>query len=587
MTSPGRVLVAPLVFAWLILVLAPFMLAAPTLVGWVPVREQSDLFFVKEDAWVLAAMTALLLFVPFAGALRLGSWSPLSARAAVLALAGLVLALTAGGVGVVFGGYALSRDEEMANFGAEILRHGQLWAAVAPGWREFVAGLEPEFVRFSFGGEFWQPAYLPVNAAMRALAGPAAALVNPALAAGSVLAVAGVARRLWPERPDLALVSAVFVAASSQVLVAAITPYAMTAHMAFNLAWLWLNLRGGKAGHAGALIVGFLATGLHQLVFHPLFAAPFVLQMWLDRRWRLAALYTLTYAAICLFWLELSPFALAWQGGAAGRAAAGVGGLGGQISALIGANHPPTLRSMAENLLRFVSWQGLMVAPLAAIGVAAAFRTPGPLRSMVAGLALTTAALFVLMPYQGYGWGYRYWHGLIGPIALLAALGWRRLTDPLPGGDRAWANSVFAVAAAISALALVPIRLIQAHDLVAPYAAAWRAVGATPTPLVIVDPSGAWYLDDLVRNDPYLTNRPLILRAGGLTRSQIATLCARFPISVLDAAGAARFGVRVLPGWGRDLGLRRWQALGLPPTCGPDRAPVQQIGGPTTQGANR
>ena len=583
MTSPGRALLAPLIFAWLVLVAAPFLLAAPTLVGWVAVREQADLFFVKEDAWVVGAMTVLLLLAPFAG--RLGLRLPLTRRASLWTLAAIVFAVTAGGVNLVFSGFALSRDEEMANFGAEILRHGQLWAAVAPGWRDFTAGLEPEFVRVSFGGEFWQPAYLPVNAAMRALAGPAATLVNPALAAGSVLATFAIGRRLWPERPDLALVSAVFIAVSSQVLAAAMTPYAMTAHMAFNLAWLWLHLRGGRASHAAALLVGFLATGLHQLVFHLMFAAPFVLQLWLDRRWSLAAVYTLAYAAICLFWLELSPLALAWQGGAAGHAAAGVTGLGGQVSALIGAHHAPTWQSMAENLLRFVSWQGLLAAPLAAIGSAAAVRTPGPLRSMVAGLVITTAALFVLMPYQGYGWGYRYWHGLIGPIALLAAFGWRKLTEALPDGEKSAANGVFIVAAAASALVLVPIRLVQAHELVAPYAAASRAIEAAATPLVIVDSTGSWYLNDLVRNDPYLRNRPLVLRAGGLSRVQIATLCARYPVSVLDAAGAAGFGVRALTGQAQVRGLAGWRALGLPPSCGPNQTPVAAIGAP--QGARR
>jgi hypothetical protein len=574
MTSPGRALLAPLAFAWLVLVLAPFLLAAPTLVGWVAVRQQSDLFFVKEDAWVVGAMTLLILLVPFAGRLRLGL--PVSPRLTVWAMAGLVFAVAAVGVSLVFGGYALSRDEEMAGFGAEILRHGQLWAPVSPGWRDFVAGLEPEFVRFSFGGEFWQPGYLPASAALRVLAGPAAALLNPVLAAGSVLLTAAIGRRLWPDRPDLAIVAAMFVALSSQVLAAAMTPYAMTAHMAFNLAWLWLHLRGGRAGHAGALIVGFFATGLHQIAFHPMFAAPFVLQLWLDRRWRLAGLYTLIYAGICVFWLELSPLSLAWQGGAPGQAAGGVAGLGGQVSALIAANHPPTWRSMAENLLRFVSWQGLLVAPLAAIGAAAAIRSPGPLRSMVAAVALTTAVLFVLMPYQGYGWGYRYWHGLIGPIALLAAFGWLRLTT---GVDPVGGRRVFATSAVISALVLVPIRLIQAHNLVAPYAAAWRAVAAAPTQLVIVDPTGAWYLDDLVRNDPYLRNRAVVLRAGSLSRTELQALCARQSISVLDAAGASRFGVRVQPGWTRDRGMARWQAMGLPMVCGPKGTPVRPIGG--------
>jgi hypothetical protein len=37
------------------------------------------------------------------------------------------------------------------------------------------------------------------------------------------------------------------------------TPYAMSAHLALNLVWLWLFLRNTAASHAGAIAVGFLA----------------------------------------------------------------------------------------------------------------------------------------------------------------------------------------------------------------------------------------------------------------------------------------------------------------------------------------
>ena len=73
------------------------------------------------------------------------------------------------------------------------------------------------------------------------------------------------------------VVAAVLLATSSQFLLTAMTPYSMTAHLALNLAWLWLFLRGGVVGHSLAIAVGALACGLHQLVFHPLFVAPFAL----------------------------------------------------------------------------------------------------------------------------------------------------------------------------------------------------------------------------------------------------------------------------------------------------------------------
>ena len=41
-------------------------------------------------------------------------------------------------------------------------------------------------------------------------------------------------------------------------------------------------------GHAGAIAVGAVACGLHQIVFHPLFVAPFILHLWFHKRRALA-----------------------------------------------------------------------------------------------------------------------------------------------------------------------------------------------------------------------------------------------------------------------------------------------------------
>src|SRR5262249_8834667 len=152
----------------------------------------------------------------------------------------------------------------------------------------------------------------------------------------SIILCWAVARRLWPERPSLALMAAALLGTSSQLIVTGMTAYAMPAHLALNLAWLWLFLRGGRLGHAGALIVGFFTCGIHQVVFHPVFAAPFILQLWLDRRWALAALYTAAYGAFGLFWIEYYPIALAVSGVTA-AAAKGTGGawLGVRIAAFL------------------------------------------------------------------------------------------------------------------------------------------------------------------------------------------------------------------------------------------------------------
>jgi hypothetical protein len=578
-----------LIIAWFVLAVPPTLWLAPQLFGLEAWRGQSDRFAREEDLGVLAGVSLLMALLPLMAMLaRRLDWgagaraTPGGGRMATACLAALTLVVAWAGVWIVFVGYALSRDEDMANFGAAILAHGGAWAAIAPEWRAYAHALEPEFVRLSPDAAFWQPDYLPVNSALRALAGWAAPLVGPLLAAASVVMVFAIGRRLWPQRPGLALAAAVLLATSSQVLITAMTPYAMTAHMALNLAWLWLFLRGGRVGHGGAIAVGFLACGLHQLAFHALFAAPFVLQLWLQRRWRLAALYTLAYAAICAFWTDYSPLTLAAQGGAAG-VRAGAAGLGGQLAAVIAAHHPPGARSMAENLIRFITWQNPLTAPLAAIGLVGVVKggeargTANVMRPLAGGLVLTTLAVSVLMPYQGLGWGYRYWHGLLGPLALIAALGWGRLTGPLVDRDRRADGAVFAAVAAMALLVLAPIRAAQAHTFARPYIAAEAAIRAAPAQIVLIDTYGGWFTADLARNDPTLSNRPLTMRWNNLTPAKLRDLCDRYTIARFDSIDAASFGITSLltPAETIDLTARRTGMADW--TCGPLKTPVSEV----------
>jgi hypothetical protein len=176
-------------------------------------------------------------------------------------------------------GYAFSRDEAMVEFDAAILATGRLIATVPPEWRPFVPALQPEFRLAIPGDVAWVSSYLPGNAALRAVLGLVfnSAFTNAILMLVAVLAVFAIAKRLWPDRPDAWAISVLLLATSSQALFMAMTPYAMSAHLALNLLWLWLFLRDDKAGHLAAVGVGFVATGLHQIIFHPLFVAPFLL----------------------------------------------------------------------------------------------------------------------------------------------------------------------------------------------------------------------------------------------------------------------------------------------------------------------
>ncbi len=481
----------------------------------------------------------------------------------------------------------LSLDEFMARFGAAIHRHGRLLAPVAPAWRPYVAALQPQFLFATPDGALWTSSYLPINAALRALGGliGAESLVSPGLAALSLAAVYGVGRKLWPERRSTALVAVILLATSSQWLLTAMTPYAMTAHLALNMVWLWLFLRGGRSGHAGAIVVGFLACGLHQLVFHPLFVAPFILQAWLERRRRLAGLYTLAYAAICLFWIEYWPLAVALSGAGAVAAHAtpaaapivggAIHGFGDHILALLHDFSGAGFGLMAKNLIRFAVWQNPLMIALLVVGAAGAIRTGGAPRALLAGLILAPLAMLFLLPYQGHGWGYRYLHGFLGSAALIAAQAWTSLADVVPPDRRPAARVGFVAAAAASLLLLFPLHAWQAHAFVEPYAEADAAIRRAGADIVLLDDDDAWFTADLVRNDPWLTNRPVVLLLGGVTEQQVAALCAQHSIALFDARVAARHGIRVVGPPSPALAGRLAAIARL--ACGPARLPVREV----------
>ena len=507
-------------------------------------------FFLAQDCAATAVCVALLAMLfavqpPPLALPAVGSGWPTASL-----MAGVVFLFAAVATKPVYDGYALSMDEFMAVFDARIFRAGHWTAQLPAAWREYAPALQPIFVLSPPDHAQWISGYEPMNAALQAIGAfvGAEALVSPVLAAVAVLATYGVGRRLWPERKEIALAAALLLATSSQVLVTAMTPYAMTAHLALNMVWLWLLFRGGRLGHGLAPAVAFVATGLHQIVFHPLFAAPFVLELWLARRWKAAAWHSCAYAAIGAFWMAY-PGLLAHHMASSQQAAAFAAqtGVVTRALSLFAALDADGLGLMAQNLVRLFTWQSLLTVPLALATLGAAVCAKGMLRAMVVGLALTTAAMCLLLPYQGHGWGYRYLHGLLGTLCLLAAWGWTRLTKDVDAALRRSAQVVFVAAAVVSAAILLPLRLWQVHSFVQPYATAERAIQANPADVVLVDSEALWFGSDLVRNDPFLVRRPWVMKVGKLSQAQIDDLCARFRVSVFGPAQARAVGIAVKP----------------------------------------
>ena len=504
-----------------------------------------------QDRPVLLFTCGLLLALGF---LRLpaawGQWAesfcartPVNLVAAILGAAVFV----AWGTGYVTANTPVSHDEIMATFDADIIGSGRILAPIAPEWRALSWTLKPAFRLPVPGDVAWVSTYLPGNALIRGVLGTvfAPAFVNALLVAGALLAVLGCARQLWPGRHEAHIVAVGLAAASSQVLGMGLTPFSMTAHLALNMLWLWLFLRGTNGGHAAAIGVGFLATGLHQLIFHPLFAAPFILQMLFDRRWRLAAVYVASYAAIGLFWVVYWQLLLAGFGtGAKAANALGVSFFIQRVIDMLATNSWSGFETMVQNLLRFAAWQHPLTVVLLVPGMVLGWRAGGVLRALAGGILLTLATMLILLPYQDIGWGYRYLHGLIGNAVLLAAFGWTSLTAELAPAQRRATFGVMAATTAAAVLLLVPIHGWQIYSYISPYTRANAAIAALPEEAVVIETISIHNGIELIRNDPYLRKRPLTFDIGLFDEKLVRELCARMTVTVFDGARAERYGMQ-------------------------------------------
>lgn len=517
-----------------------------------PAAWLTEYFFRTQDTLWLIAIAGLLVACAF---LRFPTVFPAAlphvpARLVAAGLAALAFLCGAIGSNVIFDGYHLSRDEALAEFDAVIFGAGRLIAPIEPEWRPFSQALAPRFMLPIADQIGFSSQYLPGNALLRAFVGLWADphLTSPILLAIAILAAYSVARRLWPDRHDVAIVVPLLIATSPQALVTAMTSYAMTAHLALNLLWLWLFLRNDKVGHAGAILVGALACGLHQVVFHPLFTAPFILRLWREKRRVVALAYVVSYALICLFWMRYFQIALELQG-MASESARGAGLLD-FISRAVGQTltGEKNFFVMLMNILRFVSWQNPLLLPLALLAYGPIRQGTGIARELAGGVGLTLYAMMIIMTYQGHGWGYRYLHGLIGNLALLAAYGWISVTAQASAAQMTACRSSFALSSVFAAFLLFPAHAKQAHDFAAPYARASAAIADAATDVVILDGSDMLFGEDLIRNDPFLRDRPIVLGLTLIEETDLIGLCQRYSVSLFDSSQGRRFGIRPDPG---------------------------------------
>lgn len=429
----------------------------------------------------------------------------------------------------VFLDHDFTRDEQMAAFDAAIFSRGDLFSSIPREWRPFSAALNQSFILPIGNHEFWVSSYLPIHAVFRAALG---LILDPSFASPFFVLLGGVclwgiSRKLWPHSLETSLVTVLLYIGSSQIIVTGMTTFAMSMHLGLNLLWLWLFLQKRKQAHVAAVVVGFFATGIHQPLFHPLFVAPFLLQLGRERRWRLLTYYLATYAAIGLFWL-------AWPIWISGHGSVLVQGPEiGFDQRVLAILKPFTLTSMwftVANLLRLICWQHPLLIPLASFGLICFWRAEPLVRTLAIGFLLPIVVIAILLPWQGHGWGYRYVHPVLGNAILLAGFGWRQIK----ANGLSFHRPVL-ITTALSVLVLLPIQAAMARRMVKPQASLHTMLQSAPVDMIVIDTAGVPFGQDLVINNPDVTNRPVRLVASQLEPHDILVLCKRGTLGFVAA----------------------------------------------------
>ena len=464
----------------------------------------------------------------------------------LLTIALAVMVLAAAGSILVYRDAQPFAADRLAALQADIFRQGALSAPIPEEWAGFGEGLYPSLSASQPDGAFIQAAGGPVFAAVRAMFELAALgpVTNALLAALSVVLIAGIARRLWPDHIEVPILAAGLLATSPQFLFTGMDGSAWSAQLCLNLLWLRLFLRDDRLGHVSAALVGLIAAGLQHIPMHTVFVLPFLVMLLRDRRWLLASFYALAYGLGHFAWLHWHEIAVAATLGA---------GLDPALAATLGSDteRPPMFAlptgsaatEVGLNLLRLLGWTNLIVAPLVFVAIRPWSRLPSPFRMLAIGIVIAALSSLVLVPGRHDGWGYALLHGHLGSLILLAVFGWVQLATGKPH-LRAELNRAVGLCCVVMLLIAMPLRAVQVDRVTSAASASIRHIQQIDRDVVVVDLAGIWFGQELVRNDPFLQQRPKIVGMQMLTADELRALCNAYTVAVVDHYDLAAFGVR-------------------------------------------
>ena len=517
----------------LFIVLATIWVLAAILNNWLWGNiAPEQYFFFTQDLPVLAlTLSAVALFRNANSATAIVS---VPGRNILFLLIAFVVLLGWAGHYAVFSGYALSRDEDLARMTVAHLREGLLGMPIPVEWRPYHAAIVPEYLSAVGADRYWIAQYLPGSAGFETLVSFIGdpALANPLLLGQGLLALRHNSGKLFPGRLDAQWIVMLMALTSSQLLVASMTSYAMTAHFAVNMIWLALFLRNDRKGHFGAIVVGAIALGLHKVVLHVLFAGPVLATLIWQKRWKTAAAYAGAYILFLLFWMKLYPLIL-------------MGVLDLDMFSTVMSPLPFERLGTFNPLVyisRFAAWNNILMLPLSVAGLFLIVRKLWGEAShsdylIMFGLAVGCGIGLCLTPLQGLGWGYRYLQGFIGSFCLLAGFGWAHLSR------KGHISMRFVRLITGVTIIVMAVQMTMAYRFSQPYVRAYHAARALPADVVLVDAQTAVYGADIVRLTEGRIVRPVLLDMGMLDIGQIRTLCRTRKIALFDKRSFKQAGV--------------------------------------------
>jgi len=416
-----------------------------------------------------------------------------------------VLVVTVAGTDLIFHRFIFADDEYSAYFQALIFARGRWSATVSPEWCRWIPYLTPTTIARPQACT-WHLGFLPIHSMIRALFIDAHLdrFAGPVIAATTILLVGATARRLWPDKPHRTWIAMGVLATSTQFLVMSMTMYSMPTHLLFASVWLWLYVVDSHWSVALLPIVGVLAMGVHSPIPHGLLVPVFWLRYVRQKRYGTALYLAAVYAVGIVFWyvqLQSLSASLATLGTEATAAA----------TTTVSMFHLPSLLNFYTNAMNvaLVATWNTPVAFLCAFAAALAWHR---LDTFERDAALTLLFIVIARAFsnslQGEGWGYRFIYSGLGLFALLAAAGADVVASAV-GARRA--GILLAASLVVSTVIELPMRGAQVNWIIRPYYQAYDLLSHQTADIVVFPSSEVMWGRQLLRNDPFLEHRPLIM----------------------------------------------------------------------------